>query len=77
MTFNREQISKRFNKAISEYDLETNILGYPEGTEITIQSVDKVERKNNFIHLDEIVYPDYTYATLPSANRPGDRDREK
>ncbi len=41
---------------------------FPEGTEITVQSLDRKERAGNFISLDEITYPDYHLATL-SARR--------
>ncbi len=39
---------------------------FPEGTEITVQSLDRRDRAGNFIYLDEIIYPDYDLATLPA-----------
>ncbi len=38
---------------------------YPEGTEITVQSLSKKGGKNNLIDIDPITFPDYSFSTLP------------
>ena len=42
---------------------------YPEGTEITVQSLSKRGGEGNFISLDDVTYPDYTFATLPAGGQ--------
>lgn len=43
---------------------------YPEGTEITVQSLTGKGRRNNFLELDTVVYPDLAFAALPSRGEP-------
>lgn len=38
---------------------------FPNGTEITVQSLSKKGSMNNFITLDSVSYPDFNFATLP------------
>jgi hypothetical protein len=38
---------------------------YPEGTEITVQSLSKKGGKHNLINLDPETFPDYTFSTIP------------
>lgn len=38
---------------------------YPDGTEITIQSLSKKGGRHNLINIDPETFPDYTYATIP------------
>ena len=42
---------------------------YPEGTEITVQSVNKSGGTTNMIHIDPETFPDNTFATLPVRNQ--------
>jgi hypothetical protein len=39
---------------------------YPDGVEITVQTLTKKEGQGNYIYLDSITYPNYTFATLPA-----------
>ncbi|RNC64922.1 hypothetical protein D7D25_09945 [Proteiniphilum sp. X52] len=50
---------------------------YPDGTEITVQSLSKRGGAGNFISLDTIAYPDYAYATLPVGRLLKDRSEGK
>lgn len=47
---------------------------FPEGTEITVQSLSKKGGRGNFISLDDVTYPDYTFATLPVRGQLRDQD---
>ncbi|WP_298652754.1 hypothetical protein [uncultured Proteiniphilum sp.] len=38
---------------------------YPEGTEITVQSLSKKGGRNNLINIDPATFPDYTFSTIP------------
>lgn len=38
---------------------------YPEGTEITVQSLSKKGGRNNLINIDPVTFPDYTFSTIP------------
>lgn len=38
---------------------------YPEGTEITVQSLSKKGGRNNLINIDPVTFPDFTFSTIP------------
>lgn len=38
---------------------------YPEGTEITVQSLSKKGGRRNLINIDPVIFPDYTFSTIP------------
>ncbi len=39
---------------------------YPEGTEITVQSLSKKGSRSNLIHIDPVTFPDVSHSTLPA-----------
>lgn len=49
---------------------------YPEGTEITIQSLSKKGGKHNLINIDPETFPDNEFATLPYDEQSGDEKEE-
>ena len=48
---------------------------YPEGTEITVQSLTGKGRRGNFLELDTVTYHDHAFAALGSRGVPGARDK--
>ena len=48
---------------------------YPEGTEITVQSLTGKGRQSNFLELDTVVYPDLAFVALPSRSESEVREK--